>query len=470
MTTITRIARRAFTEMLRDGRFRTLATILFTLLLTTLLIGWRQYAEQSKQRAEAQHKQREQWLKMVSMPPHLAAHTGTMVFKQSLPLTALERGIDSYAGVAVFLEAHRRNLFDHKPAEESPIRQRFGELTVALTMQLLLPLFIILLGFPAFAGEREAGTLRQLLSLGVSRRALALGKALGVAGPLLLLLAPAALLGVAALALFDQTSTLLASGLRLAWLIIAYFSYFTIFLCLSLIVSAHSANAQRALLALLGIWFVVCLMLPRGAMELAQRIYPIPAARDFTAELDQDKKGLLTFEQRRQQVQARLLKQYGLADPKQLTVSPYGQTLYEAENEETEIYEQHFARLFASYEQQNRFYQMAAFVTPLTAVQSLSMGLAGSDWRHHRHYADAAEAYRRVLVQTMNRGIAEQGAEGQYKYQGRELYERVPVFGYQTPDVGWALSELKPALFLLSLWLVALLLITPLALLRLRVN
>lgn len=99
-------------------------------------------------------------------------------------------------------------------------------------------------------------------------------------------------------------------------------------------------------------------------MELAQRIYPIPAARDFTAELDQDKKGLPTLEKRRQQVQAQLLKQYGPADPKQLTVSPYGQTLYEAENEETEIYEQHFARLFASYEQQNRFYQMAAFVTP----------------------------------------------------------------------------------------------------------
>ena len=67
-------------------------------------------------------------------------------------------------------------------------------------LQLLIPLLIILLAFSTFAGEREPGTLRQVLSLGVSRRNLALGKALGVAGALGLLLVPATVLGLAALA------------------------------------------------------------------------------------------------------------------------------------------------------------------------------------------------------------------------------------------------------------------------------
>jgi ABC-2 type transport system permease protein len=467
---ITLIARKEFTEMLRDGRFRSLALLFIALLLATLLVGWRQYAQQAEQRAAAQTKVREQWLNMTRMPPHLAAHSGTMLFKQPLSLTAFERGIDSYTGVAVFLEAHKRNLFDYKPAEEAPIRQRFGELTVALTLQLLVPLLIILLSYPAFAGEREAGTLRQLLSLGVSRRDLALGKALGVAGPLLLLLAPAAILGVVSLALLDRTGALLASGARLALLIVCYLVYFIVFLCLSLIVSARSATAQRALLILLGLWFGACLMLPRAAMEMAQRLYPIPAARDFALELEQSKKELLTFEKRREQVQARLMKQYGVADPGQLPVSPYGQTLYESENEETEIYERHFARLFASYDQQNRLYQWAATLAPLTAVHSLSMGLAGSDWQHHRHYADAAENYRRLLVQTLNHAIVEMGAAEQYEQRGAELYARVPPFEYQTPGVAWTLAKLKPAIVLLSLWLAALLIATPLALARLRVS
>ncbi len=467
---IIRIARREFIETLRDGRFRSLAAILLALLLTTLLIGWRQYLRQADQRAAAQSKMREQWLNMIRMPPHLAAHTGTMLFKQPLALTAFERGIDSYMGVAVFLEAHKRNPFDHKPAEESPIRQRLGELTVALTLQLLTPLLIILLSFTAFAGERESGTLRQLLSLGVSRRDLALGKAIGVAVPLFLLLAPTSVLGVISLALLDQTGTLLASGSRLALLMICYFGYFVVFLCLSVIVSARSATSQRALLVSLSIWFVISLMLPRAAIEIAQRLYPIPEARDFTRDLDQGKKELLTFEKRREKVIARLMEQYGVAEPKQLPVSPYGLTLYEGEEEETELYERHFTRLFASYERQNRFYQLAATLTPLAAVQSLSMGLAGSDWHHHRHYADAAEGYRRALVQTLNHAIVELGAENQYDYRGADLYERVPPFDYQTPGVTWALAKLKPAIFILLLWLVVPLVVTPFVLSRLRVD
>ena len=66
---------------------------------------------------------------------------------------------------------------------------------------MLLPLFIVLMTFSAFSGEREQGTLRQVLSLGVSRRALAIGKALGIAGTIGLVLLPATILGVAALAL-----------------------------------------------------------------------------------------------------------------------------------------------------------------------------------------------------------------------------------------------------------------------------
>jgi ABC-2 type transport system permease protein len=287
---------------------------------------------------------------------------------------------------------------------------------------------------------------------------------------LFLLLAPTSVLGVISLALFDQTGTLLASGSRLALLMICYLGYFAVFLCLSLIVSARSATSQRALLISLGLWFVACLMLPRAAMEIAQRLYPIPEARDFMRELDQSKKELPAFEKRREQVIARLMKQYGVADPSRLPVSPYGLTLYEAEDEETEIYERHFARLFASYERQNRFYQLAATLTPLTSVQTLSMGLAGSDWHHHRHYADAAEGYRRGLVQTLNHAIVEMGAEDQYDHRGEELYDRAPPFDYQTPGMAWALAKLKPAIFILSLWLVALLVVTPLALIRLRVD
>ena len=94
-------------------------------------------------------------------------------------------------GVAVWLEAHKQNDFRYRPAQDATAVARFGELSAAAVLQLLVPLLIILLGFSAFAGERDLGTLRQLLSLGVRPRDLAAGKALGVASALGLLLVPA---------------------------------------------------------------------------------------------------------------------------------------------------------------------------------------------------------------------------------------------------------------------------------------
>ncbi len=90
----------------------------------------------------------------------------------------VDTGIDPYVGVAAWLEAHRQNEFRYRPAQDRTSIQRFGELTAAEILQSLLPLFIIMLAFR----EREAGTLRQVLCLGVTRRDLLASKALGVAG------------------------------------------------------------------------------------------------------------------------------------------------------------------------------------------------------------------------------------------------------------------------------------------------
>ena len=78
-------------------------------------------------------------------------------------------------------------------------RQAQEELAAAQVLQHLVPLLIILLTFGALAGERDQGTLRQLLATGIGRSDLALGKALGIAGALALLLVPAAVVGAAAL-------------------------------------------------------------------------------------------------------------------------------------------------------------------------------------------------------------------------------------------------------------------------------
>jgi ABC-2 type transport system permease protein len=61
----------------------------------------------------------------------------------------------------------RTSLSTGRRRTRDGLRSGFGELTGATVLQLLVPLLIVMLSFDALAGERESGTLRQLMSLGV---------------------------------------------------------------------------------------------------------------------------------------------------------------------------------------------------------------------------------------------------------------------------------------------------------------
>jgi hypothetical protein len=95
---------------------------------------------------------------------------------------------------SVFLEAHRQNTANFSEANHSGGMLRFGELSPALVLQLLVPLAIFFLGFAAITGERLSGTLPMLLAQGVTWRELIAGKTLGVAAMALCVTAPGALL------------------------------------------------------------------------------------------------------------------------------------------------------------------------------------------------------------------------------------------------------------------------------------
>lgn len=90
------------------------------------------------------------------------------------------------------------------------------------------------------------------------------------------------------------------------------------------------------------------------------------------------------------------------------------------------IYQRHFDRLNDIYQSQGRVYEAGGVLAPLIAVQSLSMGLSGSDLAHHRHFGEAAEQYRRTLVNMLNEEIVAQGnSELIWDFKGdRSLWER----------------------------------------------
>lgn len=452
---VMRIARKELLEMTRDGRFRIAGGVVLLLLLTALGLGWRRHAEVTASHQTAMAQEREIWAAQGEKSPHSAAHYGVYAFKPTGKLAFFDPGTEAYTGVTVWLEAHKQNQFLYRPARDGNTLQRFGELTAATVLQLLLPLLIILLGFSTFAGEREAGTLRQLLSLGVSRRDLALGKALGVAGALGLLLVPAILLGAAALtaAASDAGAGSLMRTLATAGV---YLLYLGAFVGVTLAVSARAKSARLALVGLLAFWVFVCLAAPRAATDLAKSSYPTPSAQEFAAALAEEKEsgldgvGYEDYLERRKQ---ELLAEHAVDDVAALPFNYNGWRLQVSEEYGNQFFDKHYAHLWNQFEEQDRFRQGVGLAAPLLAVRSVSMSLAASDFAHFRRFAQHAEQYRRELVAFLNNDMRDHAGEANFAYTvSGELWEESPAFSYSAPGADWALSNQTIALAALFLW------------------
>ncbi len=458
------VARKETRETLRDGRFRWAAAGLLAVLCVAPVAAWRQWTADTVLRTRAAAIQREAWLDKGRMHPHMAAHYGTFVFKPMQPLAALDPGVDPQIGGFVFLEAHRQNHFAGRAAHSVAADSALGTPTVARLLQLVVPLLVLLLVFPAFSREREQQTLGLTLSSGIRARDLAVGKLLGSVMPVAGVLLPAAVVSVLAMVASAGTHVLVGTTPRLvAWLTL-YLAYYGVLMVLGLAVSAAARSSREALACLVALWFANSVMAPTVAIDLAARLRPLPTVAEFEASLEQDLARMLPFEARVADATSRLVREHGVASPGELPVDPRGVALAEGESESTEIYRRHIAALFDIYLAQERLYELWGAIAPGVAVERLSMALAGTDIAHHRRFAEAADVYREGLVQRLNQAIAvneeiasQPGDTTLYSryLAGRELWEQVPPFTYEAPPLSWALGQTFPSLLTGILWGVA---------------
>ena len=456
--------------MWRDGRFRWSAGLLLAILSTALFTGWAHAAATARLHQEAQETERQLSLAKGEMNPHAAAHYGAFVFKPIEPLTGLDPGIDPYVGVAVFLEAHQQQLARHRPAEDATAVRRLGELSAATALQVLVPLLIVMLTYPAFAGEREAGTLRQISSLGVGRLPLAVGKIAGALLPLAAVVVPATLVSVVAMRWSAPLGFDADAVARTAWLAATYLAYFGIWATLGLAISAAATSSNAALTILVGVWFANCFVAPPLASAVAQLREPSSSSVQFTIALDEARARLPRWDERVAAVEERFLS--GELDlRKGMPSNPEVIALVEAERDETALFDSLFGELFAKFDRQAVVFANAGWFAPRLALQQLSMGLAGTDYATHRRFVEATGRYREEFVQTLNAELTAYGSADTFDYtRGRDLWQRIPDFDYEPPTLAWSLAQHVTSATALATWLAAGSLVLAGAVRRMRID
>ena len=457
MQTMLSIAAKQILESVRDGRTLLACIVFLATVIASLVAGYLEHNRIKKEIEFAQDTTYDQWLTQGDKNPHAAAHYGIFLFKAPSPLAFFDPGINRFAGVSLWLEAHKRNDSQYRPARDGTSLERFGALTPAIMLQALMPLLAIVLAFDSIAGERERGTLRQLAVLNLGRRTLFAGKFLGICGVLLIVLLPI----IAVMVLFalligggTQVDNLFA---RIALLIASYGAYAAFFVVLSIAVSAVVKRAQTALVILVGAWALMCFAVPKLGSTVAQGSAPDLSRYQFEHNVNEivnagPEGGWDTYFK---DLKEATLKQYGVETVEELPINFDGLSLQEGEEVSTVIYNEVTAQRWDTFFAQERTVEKMSWISPLIPLRAVSMATAGTSLGDYAAFLSDAESYRYDMVKRLNLDLVYGSRTGETDYTAnQDLWGSIPAFKFRPEGLDQVLRAHGSSIALLAAWLV----------------
>ncbi len=411
-TNVKKIISHEWKNIFRNRIVSATVGILAFALFTALFVGWQNYQTYEVEREKYQQSVADKWVNQPDRHPHRVAHYGYIIFRPKSALSFFDSGVESFAGNSIFLEAHKQNSTNFSEARHSSGLLRFGELTPAMILQLLVPLLIFFLGFTAITGERENGTLPLLLSQNVSWREILFGKTLSIITIIFSLLLPIAVVGLLFWFVLSNGQISFDSFTRILFLFLVYGLFFAICAGVSVLVSAFYKSSRSSLLTLIVIWILFFIIMPRAVQNLGAIIYETPSQSEFEKNIEKDisKEGDShnANDPKFAEIRKETLKKYNVSDVKDLPFNYRGYISLVAEEISSKIFSKHYGEVLEQFRLQNRFAEFAGIINPYLAVRQLSMATAGSDFASYENFQWQAEEYRFEIIQKLNKLYVEE--------------------------------------------------------------
>ena len=455
------ISRQFLARLFKSRAVYPLLGIMLILLIYAALSGV-SYHDHNHFREDHQEMARDSWEGNPDKHPHRMAHFGTFAFRLKHPLSMFDFGIESYTGNAVFLEAHKQNMVNFSEASFSTGLLRFGELSMAMILQTILPLIIFFMGYSAVVADRENGTLRILLTQGASWKEILFGRSFGLLIGALLFCLPFFLVAAGLLVSEDHVGAEIWMRLMLTMFI---YLLFVVVLCfITIAISVSSRSSKDALVKLLGLWLLMIVLLPRTAQAVGSYLYPTPTKLDFKSAIEEEviKNGDShnPDDPHFSALKDSVLKANHVNTVEELSFNYGGFVMAEGERLSAEVYSKHQQQLMDTYRKQNSFSRVLALANPYLAVKNLSMALSGSDFESYVDFQNQAEEYRYLMAQKMNElqmkyiGASVSSSEGKVNVVGREEWRNFPDFEHEQLSLGSVLSAEVLSLVSILFWMV----------------
>lgn len=212
--------------------------------------------------------------------------------------------------------------------------------------------------------------------------------------------------------------------------------YLAVFATAGIAVALHARDARLALAALFGAWAVLVLALPRFANSAALALQPLPPTQAVKQQLLDEAPSYWTAETARA-TEAAILADAGVTRRGELRGNFRGLELDRAERHSHAVYDRVLGGFHDQVVAQDRRFAALSWFSPAIALSALSPALAGTDFAQHRQFIDAAERYRRELVNAMNAAVIDHhpGVDGKAWSADATLWATQPEFKAPRPSL-----------------------------------
>jgi ABC-2 type transport system permease protein len=461
------IISQTITNALRQKHLQVLAAVLMLLFALVAFNSVVAYKAKLESFEKAKQAVRKAWLNQGSQNPHSSAHYGHYIFQPVDAMQLLDNGIRPFAGSILRLEAHAQNEAAFSPVQDKTELSRFGDMSFAWMLQVLMPLFIILLCFNAISSDKENQNLKLLSAQGISNAKYLWGKIISLYAVVISLSLAGLLIQLSAYAIFAGEAGAISFTKITVWFLV-YAAYLFVLTGLSVLVSAWVKKSNTSLVMQLACWVLLVIVMPKITASAGAAIYPMEHKAVFTKALREDREkgidGHNPADERSKKFMDSVIAHYKIDTNKvkdvnaALPVNVDGLVMQADEEYANLVYDKHFKRVRDNILKQNSISKYASFINPYLAIRNTSMAISQSDFSSHLNLLASAETYRRYLIKELNDKMAYGGSKtGDWDWKvDAKYWETVKDFTYPSTTLLHNINTNGAEIGALLLWVLLL--------------
>jgi ABC-2 type transport system permease protein len=368
------LARHFFRNATKRRTFYFVYLIFVLLTAYAAVSGIQNHSIQNDIRKSHQVKARQSWEANPDKHPHRMAHFGTFAFRISPALGMFDYGLESFIGNTVFLEAHRQNSINFSEATFSTGTLRFGELSLSLLLQLIVPLILFFIGFSSVAADKQNGTLKILLSQGATWKEILFGKSIGLFSISMLFFIPIFLIVIISLLIFGNQEVNDFQWFRLFVIGLSYIAFLFVISAITIVVSTNSTSPKNSLLSLLGIWLLFVVLLPKSTQAMGNYWFPTPSKLAFQSAIEKEEIQIgdshNPADPHYNSLRDSVLSVHNVSKVTDLPFNYAGFVMREGEKITTTLYNKHHTDLITIYKNQNNVTRFSSY-QPICSYQTI---------------------------------------------------------------------------------------------------